>query len=75
MPSSPGSTASAPTAGRFGGVTSGLGLDLDGRLHPPTGVGQVQKGCAATARHVLKHKGLFETDDSAEDPFAFSPGT
>ncbi len=60
---------------RFGGVTSGLSLDLDGRLHRQLVWAQFKKGVPQLLDTFFKHKGQFQTDDSAEDPFAFSPGT
>lgn len=60
---------------RFGGVTSGLSLDLDGRLHRQLVWARFKKGVPQLLDTSFKHKGLFQTDDSAEDPFAFSPGT
>ncbi len=60
---------------RFDGVTSGLSLDLDGRLHRQLVWARFKKGVPQLLDTSFKHKGQFQTDDSTEDPFAFSPGT
>ena len=65
----------ADSSARFSGVTSGLSLDLDGRLHRQLVWAKFKKGVPQLLDAFLKHKGQFETDDSVEDPFAFSPGT
>lgn len=65
----------ADSGARFDGVTSGLSLDLDGRLHRQLVWAKFKKGVPQLLDSSFKHKGQFQTDDSAEDPFAFSPGT
>jgi len=65
----------ADSGARFDGVTSGLSLDLDGRLHRQLVWAKFKKGVPQLLDSSFKHKGQFQTDDSTEDPFAFSPGT
>ncbi|MBI5612665.1 MAG: penicillin-binding protein activator [Gammaproteobacteria bacterium] len=60
---------------RFDGVTSGLSLDPDGRLHRQLVWARFKKGVPQLLDTFFKHKGQFQTDDGIEDPFAFSPGT
>jgi len=65
----------ADSGARFGGVTSGLSLDRDGRLHRQLLWAKFKKGVPQLLDTFLNYKGQFETDDSVEDPFAFNPGT
>jgi outer membrane PBP1 activator LpoA protein len=65
----------ADSGARFNGVTSGLSLERDGRLHRQLVWAKFKKGVPQLLDTFLKHKGQFEADDSIEDPFTFSPGT
>ncbi len=65
----------ADSGARFSGVTSGLSLDRDGRLHRQLVWAKFKKGVPQLLDTFLKHKDQFEADDSVEDPFALSPGS